>query len=156
MLARALAAVPIIASLALTSGSAHAAAGPTNFVGKSDQGLPVSAVVRKGKIDRIKLQWSAPCSMSGWLWGPLGTVWFNREPAPFDVSGKRFSDKGEVERPFQIGKVVMDQKLSGRMRSNAITGVQSSTVRLFDATGKKQDECTSTVHFRVAPKRAAG
>ena len=148
--------VEALAALALLPGSAHAAGGAATFVGKSDQGLPASAVVRKGKIDRIKLRWSAPCSISGWVWGPQGTIWFNRQPGPFDVSGKRFSDQGQVERPFQIGKVVMDQKLSGRVGAHAITGVQSSTVRLFDAAGTKQDECSSKVHFRVAPKKPGG
>lgn len=146
-------AAPLIAALALLPASATAADGTATLVGKSDQGLPASAVLHKGKIDRIKLRWSAPCSISGWVWGPQGTVWFNRQPAPFDVSGRRFSDQGQVERPFQIGKVVMDQKLSGRVGARAITGVQTSTVRLYDATGTKQDECSSKVRFRVAPKK---
>jgi hypothetical protein len=144
-----------LAALALIPAGAHGAGKPTTFTGKSDQGLPVSAVMHGGKIDRIKLTWSADCSPSGWVWGPQGTIWFNRAPGPFSMKGKRFSDKGRVERPFQIGKVVISQKLSGRMGAGTISGVQTSTVRLIDAAGTQQDLCHSTVHFHAAPKPPA-
>lgn len=145
-----------LAALALIPGAAHGAGAPTTYMGKSDQGLSVRAVLHGGKIDRIKLNWAADCSPSGWVWGPQGTIWFNRKPAPFSVSGRRFSDHGTVERPFQIGKVVITQKLSGRMGAKAISGAQTSTVRLIDAAGTQQDLCRSTVHFRAAPKPPAG
>jgi hypothetical protein len=141
-----------LAALALLPATAHGARQATTFVGESDQGLPVSAVMRNGEIDRIKLTWSANCSMSGWVWGPQGTIWFNRKPAPFSVSGKRFSDHGKVTRPFQIGKVALNQRLSGRVGKHVISGVQTSTVRLFDATGTMQDSCRSTVRFHARPK----
>jgi hypothetical protein len=145
-----------LAALALIPAGAHAAGKPTTYTGTSDQGLPVSAVIHDGKIDRIKLRWSADCSPSGWVWGPQGTIWFNRAPGPFSVSGKRFSDKGKFERPFQIGKVVISQKLSGRTGARAISGVQTSTVRLIDAAGIQQDLCSSKVHFHAVPKPPPG
>jgi hypothetical protein len=141
----------VIAALALL----HGAGADTTFAGKSDQGLPVSAVVRAGKIDRIKLNWAADCADSGWVWGPLGTIWFNRQPAPFDVSGKRYKDHGKVSRPFQTGTVEMSQRLSGRLGARSITGMQKSTVRLINADGKQVDKCSSTIHFTARPKKAS-
>src|SRR3954469_17244498 len=145
-----LALAPVIAALTLLQGAGAA----TTFVGESDQGLPVRAVVRDGKIDRIKLTWAADCADSGWVWGPLGTTWFNRQPAPFSVSGKRYADHGKVSRPFQTGTVEMSQRLSGKLGSRSISGVQKSTVRLINADGKQVDKCSSTIHFQARPKGA--
>jgi hypothetical protein len=138
---------PLVALVAL------AAAGTTTYTGESDQGYPVRAVVHDGTIDRIRVRWAAPCDARGYVWGPQATLWFNRQPAPFTVAGERYSDHGRNAVSFSGSRAVMSQRLSGRFVDDAfITGVQSSTVRVFAPHGKKLlGSCSSTVRFRLAP-----
>jgi hypothetical protein len=124
----------------------------STYVGETDQGYPARAVVRAGVIDRIRLRWVAPCQTPGYAWGPQATVWFNREPAPYTLSGDRFSDRGTNRFSFQGRRAVMTQRLSGRhVEGESISGVQSTTVRVYSRSGKKLDACRSKVRFRVAP-----
>jgi hypothetical protein len=136
-------------ALALLPAAAHSQA----FVGESDQGFPVRAVMHGRTIDRIKVKWSAPCPETGYLWGPEATMWFNREPAPFKVAGRRYSDHGTNRFPFRGGHGVMRQRLSGRFSANSVTGVQTSAVRVYDKDGKKLDSCSSKISFRASPKQ---
>ena len=135
--------------LSLTSAAAS-----TTYLGETDQGYPARAVVRSGDIDRIRLKWDAPCQTPGYAWGPQGTVWFNREPAPFEVSGKRFSDGGTYKFSFTGGRAVVTQRLSGRfVDGKSVAGTQSSTVRVYDDGGKKLDSCSSEVRFKAVPRK---
>ena len=121
------------------------------YVGESDQGFPVRAVVQNGAIDRIRVKWAAPCHTPGYVWGPEATLWFNRQPAPFTVAGTRFSDHGTNKFPFRGGRGVMTQRLSGSFSGTLLAGTQTSTVRVYGNDGKLRDACSSKVSFTVAP-----
>jgi hypothetical protein len=124
----------------------------STYVGETDQGYPARAVVRAGVIDRIRLRWVAPCQTPGYAWGPQGTVWFNRQPAPYTMTGDRFSDGGTNRFRFRGGRAVMTQRLSGRfVDGEFISGVQSTRVRVYSRSGEKLDSCSSRVRFRVTP-----
>jgi hypothetical protein len=140
-----------VALLAALASAPHAAASSNTYVGESDQGFPVRAFLRDGAIDRIRVKWAAPCHAPGYVWGPQATMWFNRMPAPFSVTGQRFSDHGTIKFPFRGGRGVMTQRLSGRFSTLALSGTQSTTVRVYRKDGKLQDSCSSKVRFKAAP-----
>jgi hypothetical protein len=108
-------------------------------------------VVRGGAIDRIRVKWAAPCPVTGYVWGPEATMWFNRKPAPFKVAGRRYSDHGTNRFPFEGGHGVMTQRLSGRFSAKSLSGTQKSTVRVYDKSGELVDACSSKVRFKTAP-----
>jgi hypothetical protein len=141
----------VVLPAALAVALLTSAAPSHTYVGESDQGFPVRAVVRHGAIDRIRVKWAAPCPVTGYVWGPEATMWFNRKPAPFKVSGKRYSDHGTNEFPFRGGRGVMTQRLSGRFSAKSVSGTQKSTVRVYDKGGKLLDSCSSKVRFKAAP-----
>jgi hypothetical protein len=144
--------VVLPAALALAFlASPHAAGSSDTFVGQSDQGFPVRAVVQDGAIDRIRVKWAAACHTPGYVWGPDATLWFNRQPAPFRVAGTRFSDHGTTKFPFRGGRGVMSQRLSGRFSATSVSGTQTSTVRVYRKDGQQADACSSKVRFTVAP-----
>ena len=136
-----------LAALALLPAAAHS----HTYVGESDQGFPVRAVLRGEKIDRIRVKWAAPCPGTGYLWGPETTMWLNRKPAPFKVSRGRYADGGTDSFPFQGGHGVIEQHLSGRVSARALSGTQKSTVSVYGPDGTKLDSCSSKVRFRVLP-----
>jgi hypothetical protein len=136
-----------LVALSLVSAGGHS----DTYLGHSDQGFPVRAVLRQGAIDRIRVKWAAPCQTPGYVWGPQATVWFNRKPAPFKVAGGRYSDHGTVKFPFRDGRGLMRQRLSGRFSAESISGVQSSTVRVYDGDDKLLDSCSSRTRFHAEP-----
>ena len=139
-------AVPAALAVAVLSSAAPS----HTYVGESDQGFPVRAVVRRdGAIDRIRVQWAAPCPVTGYVWGPEATMWFNRQLCPFKVAGRRFSDHGTNRFPFQGGHGVMTQRLSGRLSAKSLSGAQASTVRVYDKSGS----CSTRAARRSASRR---
>jgi hypothetical protein len=126
---------------------AAADAKPLNgtYRGKTSQGYKATVVVKKGKVQFVKLPWVGRCRDKGYRWGPVRGSWTNDPDAPIEQSGDSFSDSGKVTRDVKGEHSVTEAHLKGHFSGKRVSGTQVTKVHV--RTGGKRDYCHARIHW---------
>ena len=140
----------VLAALAFAVAADAAGGGTVTLRGKTSQGLPMSARLVDGRLDRLHFRWRARCRPRAVF--RAYTTWLDGDDHVIEQDGQTFSDSGTVRnrKPRLHMSVVRRERIAGSFDgTDSITGTHKTTVRVRKR-GRLAYVCKSSIRFKAS------